>query len=1555
MKKKILSGILALALALGALPAAAFADEVPPVLGPVYAAETENVPAAGGTEQPVAVLPAEPDSERTTSSAPDSGAGPTSVQEAPMAPVQEGHMPESPPPSPEPLASKEVELFLDGKSQGLMTMGKAAGTINYDESARTALIQIKVPELKVNSTYQFLNERIAVTIDGAYSTGYCAKLTPADGFEGYLIAGASGNSLELSDVLLDGGAVVTTGKGQAPVWEGRKRRGPLVSVNGTHLVLSGSTTLQNSWNESQGGAVTLQNGASLTMKDDSVIRNCKSDIAGGAVYATGTYVVDGRNTLVTLEKARIEGNAAQNGGGIYLTKGARLVTAGKEGRDVQITGNSAENGGGIYADGNVHSLNLVYMSGNKAGSDGGAIYAVNGAKLTSTSANHEIHENEAAGRGGAIYASGGGTNVSLSLTSLQKNKAANGGAVYVANSAAFTANTAQFKENNAAENGGAVYVAGGNVTMQQGSGGYDDPEHVNSGLLRNSAGGSGGAVYAVGTGSTVSLGTVGVYYNESKALAGALYLTDGATATLNGTDVRGNTGAENGAPANLWVAETSCGGIYVDEESALKLSGKLTVTGNTVGSREVNLLINSADVAPGGGQNTPVECYWDYGGLNTGSQIGVSMSTWPQASSENSEILHMIGKTYLPSSGAKDGISEAYAAYFVSDRAPYNAEIGSGTFETVVRKANHPDAQEKEYHQVYLKAYPEAPNAPVPSASVQDKYFDGTNSVSLSVLTWSNVPEADETLFSCLTEGTDYTCTAVFTDNETGSVAWKDGEVQAQNVQVSLTILNETVLEKYPDFAKGLTLTTQAKIYPIPLTAAADVNDKYYDAAVTASGSATLSVDKASEPVPGLALPDTLPKQPVQDVDYTLTALFDTASAGSQKGARVRLTANETDLAGSYIWPDQPLVVNADILPLPVVVHFEVNDKVHDGNANATLKGTPKLTLGEAASGTPALPDRLPEKITYGSDYELTELKFVDSDGAAVSAVGTHKVTAVMEVLNANKMANYEVTLDSASAQIKGVELTASANVPDKTYDGTTKAEIDKLTVVLSKPDGGTLVQGRDFTVMSAEFFSKNVGDNVSATVKIRLSDANAEIYTIRQSETVVTGTDGVTAITTAADVNHRSVKLESAVADSKRYDGNRDAAVHDLVFSGVAENEQFTADDYIIMSQSFDSAVVGNGKTVTVTVALAENSKTKNYILEQSTVYTQADITPWHLAAALAVQDKPYDSTTNVAEDEYSITFTDTDLHQTVTLVSGTDYRVVSAPTFDSKNAGERMVSMTIELIANASKPYDLENGTLTASAQIEKLPLVPKDAHAPSKVYDGTAEMVESDTDKASVTLTGGLKGEDFQQGRDYVVASGEFLSKNSEAPKDAAASKPVVLTVALVENELTQNYYLSPAQLTASADIDKRPLTPASVTVDNKEYDGSDTAAAHGLVLNGTLETEHLQEGVDYRIKEARFNNADVGNDKPVYVKLETLDTAVMRNYVLTADHIEGKASITAKAPAPTPSAPVNSGTAASVGVQTGDSFPILLLAIALALACTAIAVLLIVEHRRKHDGK
>ena len=171
-------------------------------------------------------------------------------------------------------------------------------------------------------------------------------------------------------------------------------------------------------------------------------------------------------------------------------------------------------------------------------------------------------------------------------------------------------------------------------------------------------------------------------------------------------------------------------------------------------------------------------------------------------------------------------------------------------------------------------------------------------------------------------------------------------------------------------------------------------------------------------------------------------------------------------------------------------------------------------------------------------------------------------------------------------------------------------------------------------------------------------------------------------------------------------------------------------------------------------------------------------------------------------------------------------------------------------------------DTGTLTINPKT----LTPT-ASANAKEYDGTTSA------SGIVNLSGIING-------DSVTASGIFIF----ADEDAAPGKTVNVTGIALSGTDKDNYILSTTSTTATANINTKSVSIASVTISDKVYDGTTGATISSVSLSGKIGTEDVF--VDYSGATATFANAAVGSGKIVNVNGLALAGADKDNYTLSS---------------------------------------------------------------------
>ena len=190
-----------------------------------------------------------------------------------------------------------------------------------------------------------------------------------------------------------------------------------------------------------------------------------------------------------------------------------------------------------------------------------------------------------------------------------------------------------------------------------------------------------------------------------------------------------------------------------------------------------------------------------------------------------------------------------------------------------------------------------------------------------------------------------------------------------------------------------------------------------------------------------------------------------------------------------------------------------------------------------------------------------------------------------------------------------------------------------------------------------------------------------------------------------AVSIGKKPLTITGVTAVSKPYDGTTNAGITSVTFDGVTLNRGI---DYNVTA-NLDDASVGNGKNITATVTLTEQTA-KNYALEQSSFMTTGNITK---AAAPDFTKETALVIVNGHEKTYTVT-----LPALPTLETPKEYGTLTYEISEIKLGGGYYTSGA-----------KVENGKLT-------LPIQKNDVKSTGSV--GTVTVVIKSTNYEDITLT-------------------------------------------------------------------------------------------------------------------------------------------------------------------------------------------------------------------------
>ncbi len=370
----------------------------------------------------------------------------------------------------------------------------------------------------------------------------------------------------------------------------------------------------------------------------------------------------------------------------------------------------------------------------------------------------------------------------------------------------------------------------------------------------------------------------------------------------------------------------------------------------------------------------------------------------------------------------------------------------------------------------------------------------------------------------------------------------------------------------------GLTATITAKALTIANAAA---NSKVYDGNDAATITGTLS---------GVISND------IGNVTFTRTGIFATKNVGTNIAVTSTSTLSGT-AAGNYTLI-QPTGLRANITARALTLsNIAANDKVYDGNRNATIDGT----LNGIISG---------DVVTWNGLGT-----FASEDVNRQN--GTRTVLPISVTYNGSALAganagNYTFTLPSPmpalSAKITPKTLTpVIATSYTKEYDGTTTFLVTSggLQGIVPPDHVELYING-----------ASNAGVYENATLTLSIGATDKDNYEL-----------AFTTATSKITITPKALSINPATAN-KVYDGTTSATVS---LTGVIGSDNVTLKG----TYNFTDKNVGTNKIINFSQTGLDGTAAANYTLNQPTEL-RASITPKSIVGEFRAENKKYDGTTD-------------------------------------------------------------------------------------------------------------------------------------------------------------------------------------------------------------------------------------------------------------------------------------------------------------------------------------
>ncbi|WP_321469546.1 YDG domain-containing protein [Halarcobacter sp.] len=503
------------------------------------------------------------------------------------------------------------------------------------------------------------------------------------------------------------------------------------------------------------------------------------------------------------------------------------------------------------------------------------------------------------------------------------------------------------------------------------------------------------------------------------------------------------------------------------------------------------------------------------------------------------------------------------------------------------------------------------------------------------------------------------------------------------------------------------------------ITATYSAEDKTYDGTTTATVSGSLGGVISGDKVSLL----------------NQSASFEDKNAGENKQVNITNIALSGDDASNYVVSDT--TTNATINKKGITATYTAEDKIYDGTTLANVNGS------------------LVDAINGDSISLIQRANFEDKNAGENKQVNITNIA-----LSGNDASNYTLTSPTTattSANINKKGITATYTADDKTYDGTTLANVNGSLNDAISGDNISLIQ-------SADFEDKNAGTNKKINItNIALSGNDASNYTLTSPTTA----------TTSANINKKGITA-AYTADDKTYDGTTTAIV-----SGSLDGGIISGDSVSLLNQSanFEDKNAGSNKQVNITNIALSGDDASNYVVSDTT--TNATINKKGITATYSAEDKIYDGTT-LANVNGSL----------VDAINGDSISLIQRANFEDKNAGEnKQVNITnIALSGDDALNYTLTSPTTaTTNANINKKE-IKATYSAEDKTYDGTT----------TATVSGSIEG--ILKGDKVSFISGEGYFKDSIP----GINKTVYIEGFRLEGKDSKNYVLDADSYTTIASI-------------------------------------------------------------------------------------------------------------------------------------------------------
>lgn len=342
--------------------------------------------------------------------------------------------------------------------------------------------------------------------------------------------------------------------------------------------------------------------------------------------------------------------------------------------------------------------------------------------------------------------------------------------------------------------------------------------------------------------------------------------------------------------------------------------------------------------------------------------------------------------------------------------------------------------------------------------------------------------------------------------------------------------------------------------------------------------------------------------------------------------------------------------------------------------------------------------------------------------------------------------------------------------------------------------------------------------------------------------------------------VTAKQITISGLTANDKVFDGNTSTTLSGTpILNGVLSNDAANVSLSGSPLANFNNALVGIDKPVTVSGYTLSGALAVNYVLQQPTGLT-ASVLPSGLASqTISFTNLPTDLV--YGNGSFNLQATATTGLPVIFTSSNPNVIAISGTTATIVGAGE--VNITASQQGNSE--YE---AALDITQQITILPkvLTVSGITASDKIYDGTT---------TASTMGGILNG---------IINSDEvsFTTVATFSDANVSTNKSVSVIYSL-NGQRASNYSLQNNTLTAT--ITPKALSIIGVSINNKSYDGTNSASISGIAnLSGVLINDLFNVTIAGN-PIATFNDASLGTNKPITLVGYELQGLQASNYILT----------------------------------------------------------------------